>query len=95
MTGKYYKTKRDIPPTAPSQSNLLFKSADTDYISRKMWIKFVGSKFYREMYKNKCGFETKEVDKDHISVLFQTDYGLRKYTEFINSKVWRQPNKGD
>ena len=89
MTGKYYKTKRDIPPTAPSQSNMLFKSANTDYISRKMWVKFVSSKFYAEMYKNKSGFITKEVDKDHISVLFLTEDGLRKYTEFINSKVWR------
>ena len=89
MTGKYYKTKKDIPPTAPSQSNMLFKSANTDYISRKMWVKFVSSKFYEEMYKNKSGFITKEVDKDHISVLFFTEDGLRKYTEFINSKVWR------
>ena len=89
MTGKYYKTKRDIPPTAPSQSNMLFKSANTDYISRKMWAKFVSSKFYAEMYKNKSGFITKEVDKDHISVLFLTEDGLRKYTEFINSKFWR------
>lgn len=48
MTGKYYKTKRDIPPTAPSQSNLLFESANTDYISKKMWEKFVSSKFYEE-----------------------------------------------
>ena len=53
MTGKYYKTKRDIPPTAPSQSDL-FRPVDTDYISRKMWVKFIGSKFYRDMYKNKC-----------------------------------------
>ena len=73
MTGKYYKTKRDIPPTAPSQSNILFESANTDYISKKMWEKFVSSKFYAEMYKDKSGYTTKEVDDKHISVLFLRD----------------------
>tara|TARA_Y100001935_G_C17306212_1_gene512478 strand:+ start:1538 stop:1813 length:276 start_codon:yes stop_codon:yes gene_type:complete len=89
MTGKYYKTKKDIPPTAPSQSNLLFELANTDYISKNMWEKFVASKFYADMYKDKLGYTTKEVDDDHISVLFLTNEGLRTYTKFINSKVWR------
>jgi len=92
MTGKYYKTKRDIPPTAPSQSDL-FGSVDTDHIPRKMWVKFIGSKFYREMYKDKSGFITKEVDNKHISVTFLTNEGLKTYTKFRNEQlkeaVWK------
>ena len=93
MTGKYYKTKRDIPPTAPSQSNILFESANTDYISKKMWEKFVSSKFYAEMYKDKSGYTTKEVDDKHISVMFLTNEGLRTYTKFrdeqLKEAIWK------
>ena len=71
MTGKkYYKTKRDIPPTAPSQSDL-FGSVDTDHIPKNMWEKFIHSKFYGEMYKDKSGYITKEDGRQtYISNIF-------------------------
>ena len=86
MTGKYYKTKRDINPNAPSHSDF-FGSVDTDYIPRKMWVDFIGSKFYGEMYKDKAGFITKEVDDKHISVVFQTNEGLKTFTKFRNEQI--------
>ena len=92
MTRKYYKTKRDIPPTAPSQSDL-FGSVDTDHIPKKMWEKFIHSKFYGEMYKDKSGHITKEVDDKHISVIFLTNDGLKTFTKFRNSQIYLKPQE--
>ena len=83
MTRKYYKTKRDIPPTAPSQSDL-FGSVDTDHIPKKMWEKFIHSKFYGEMYKDKSGFITKEVDDKHISVIFLIFRAVSTHKQYVH-----------
>ena len=58
-----------------------------------MWEKFIHSKFYGEMYKDKSGYITKEVDDKHISVIFLTNDGLKTFTKFRNSQIYLKPQR--